>query len=48
VKKMLAFVLEEADPIESMRVMMDDDADPALGFLKRHLRGRARELLEGG
>lgn len=46
--KTLAIVLEEADLIELMRIMMDDDADSALAFLKRHMRGRARELLEGG
>jgi hypothetical protein len=48
VKKALTIVLEQADLIELMRIMMDDDADSALAFLKRHMRGRTRELLEGG
>lgn len=47
-KKALTIVLEQADLIELMRIMMDDDADSALAFLKRHMRGRTRELLEGG
>lgn len=47
-KKTLAIVLEEADLIELMLIMMDDDAVSALAFLRRHMRGKARKLLEGG
>ena len=47
-KKTIAIVLEETDLIELVRIMMDDDGDSALACLKRHMRGRARELLEGG
>lgn len=47
-KKSLPIVLDEADLIELVRIMMDDDADSALAFLKRHLKSRARALLEGG
>lgn len=47
-KKTLNLVLEEADILELMRILMDDDADGALAFLKTHFKGKARELLEGG
>lgn len=47
-KKALSVVLEEDDLIELARILMDDDADAALAFLKRHFKGKARELLEGG
>jgi hypothetical protein len=41
-------VLEEAEVIELMRILLDDDAEGALAFLKMHFKGKARELLEGG
>jgi len=47
-KKTLNLVLEEADLIELIRILLDDDADGALAFLKMHLKGKARDLLEGG
>jgi hypothetical protein len=47
-KKAMNLVLEEKEIIELMRILMDDDAESALAFLKTHLKGRARELLEGG
>jgi uncharacterized glyoxalase superfamily protein PhnB len=31
-----------------MRILMDDDAEAALHFLKKHFKGKARDLLEGG
>jgi len=48
VKKVLTLALEDADLIELLRILIDDDADSALAFLKRHFKGKARELLEGG
>lgn len=48
VKKSLDLVLEEAEIIELLRILIDDDAEGALAFLKAHVRGKARELLEGG
>jgi hypothetical protein len=48
VKKAIALVLDDTDLIELARLLMDDDADAALAFVKRHLKGKARELLEGG
>jgi hypothetical protein len=48
VKKSLLIVLDDAGLIELVRIMLDDDADSALAFLKRHPKGRARTFLEGG
>lgn len=47
-RKSLNLVLEDADIIELMRILMDDDAEGALIFLKQHLKGKLREALEGG
>lgn len=45
-KKTLQIAVEEQDIIELMRILMDDDAEVALVFLKTHFKGKARELLE--
>ena len=47
-KKAINLVLEDEDIIEIMRILMDDDAEAALAFLKKHFKGKARDLLEGG
>jgi len=47
-KKSLSIVLEDQDIIELMRILIDNDAEGALTFLKQHFKGKARELLEGG
>ncbi len=47
-KKNLTVVVEDKDVIELMRILMDDDAEGALAFLKQHFKGKARDLLEGG
>ena len=47
-KKTLQVAIEDGDIIELMRIMMDDDAEAALVFLKTHFKGKARVLLEGG
>jgi hypothetical protein len=47
-KKSLSIILEDADLLELMRILMDDDAESALAFLKQHFKGKARDLLEGG
>jgi len=46
--KALSVILEKAELIELARILMDDDAEAALAFLKRHFKGKAKELLEGG
>jgi hypothetical protein len=47
-KKGLNLILEDTDLIELCRILLDRDADAALAFLQQHLKGRARDLLEGG
>lgn len=47
-KKVITMPLDEMELIELMRILMDDDAEGALAFLKIHFKGKARELLEGG
>lgn len=47
-KKNLSVVVEDEDLLELMRILMDDDAEAALLFLKKHFKGKARDLLEGG
>lgn len=47
-KKALTLVLKDQDLIELMRILMDDDPAGALEFLKKHFKGKARDLLEGG
>jgi hypothetical protein len=47
-KKGVNLTLDDADLVELIRILLDDDEKGALSFLKLHLRGKARELLEGG
>lgn len=47
-KKDLHILLADEDIIELMRILLDEDAEGALVFLKKHAKGKARELLEGG
>ncbi len=47
-KKNLSVVVEDEDIVELMRILMDDDSEGALSFLKKHFKGKAQDLLEGG
>jgi len=47
-KKSLHILLDDEDIIELMRILLDEDAASALAFLKKHIKGKTRELLEGG
>lgn len=47
-KKGFTLVLTHDEPGELQRVMSRDDAEGALEWLKVRLKGRARDLLEGG
>jgi len=47
-KKAMNLVLEAEELIELIRVLIDEDSQGALVFLKTHFKGKARELLEGG
>jgi hypothetical protein len=44
----LTLTLQDAELIELCRVLIDKDAGGALEFLQAHLKGKARDLLEGG
>jgi hypothetical protein len=46
-KKATTLVLQEEELLELLRIL-DDDAPAALEFLRRHLRAKAHQLLEGG
>jgi hypothetical protein len=45
-KKGINLILEDAELVELCRILLDRDA--ALAFLQQHLKGKARDLLEGG
>jgi hypothetical protein len=47
-KKTLQVAVGDADVIELMRILLDEDAEGALIFLQTHFKGKARDLLEGG
>ena len=47
-KKNLSVIVEDQDLIELLRILMDDDAEAALAFLRKHFKGKVRNLLEGG
>ncbi len=47
-KKGINLILEEEDVIGLMGILIDEDTQGALEFLKKHFKGKARELLEGG
>jgi hypothetical protein len=47
-KKAITITLEDPDLIELIRILLDEDAEGSLAFLKFHFKGKAKELLEGG
>jgi hypothetical protein len=47
-KKILSIPLEDEEIIEVCRILIDKDAAAALEFLQTHVKGNARDLLEGG
>lgn len=47
-KKSINLTLEDEEIIDLMRILLDEDAEGALVFLKNHFKGKARDLLEGG
>jgi len=48
VKKTLSIVLDQGELVELERILIDEDEAEALAFLKKHVKGKVRELLEGG
>ena len=48
-KKSLTLALDDAELIELLQILTDDDAEGALEFLKQHrVKAKVRDLLEGG
>jgi hypothetical protein len=47
-KKAMTIILDDKQIIELMQILIDNDAQGALAFVKTHLKSKARELLEGG
>lgn len=47
-KKVIQLILEDQDLIELLEILIDADAQEALGFLQKHFKGKVRDLLEGG
>jgi hypothetical protein len=47
-KKAVNIVLDDQQIVELIRILIDNDTEDALVFLKTHFKGKARELLEGG
>ena len=44
--KVMNLVLEDEDMLELMRILLDDDAEGALEWLRAHLSGKAPHVLE--
>jgi hypothetical protein len=47
-KKGFNIIFEDDQVVELMRILIDEDAEGALAFLRKHFKGKAREMLEGG
>jgi hypothetical protein len=47
-KKAINLILGDNDIVDLIRILLDEDAEGALAFLKEHFKGKARDLLEGG
>ncbi len=44
--RVMNLVLEDEDVLELMRILLDDDAEAALVWLRSHLQGKAGHVLE--
>lgn len=47
-KKTLQTSLSDGELIELLRILIDEDEEAALTFLKDHFKGEVKRLLEGG
>ncbi len=47
-KKTLQTSVSDRELTELLRILIDEDAEAALSFLKRHFKGEVKRLLEGG
>ena len=46
VKKSIVLQLDDEQLMELQRILLDEDAEAALAFLKKHLRGKTAALLD--
>lgn len=44
--RVMNLVLEDEDVLELLRILLDEDEQSALAWLRRHLGGKARHALE--
>ena len=47
-KKTLIISLNDREVLELCQILIDQDAEGALAFLQKHVKHKARDLLEGG
>lgn len=47
-KKGITLILDDRELQELYRIILDDDREAALAFIKEHLRSATLEALEGG
>ncbi len=47
-KKAMTLVLDDEQIIQLIRILIDNDAQDALAFIKTHFKSKAHALLEGG
>ncbi|HEY53295.1 MAG TPA: hypothetical protein G4N94_07550 [Caldilineae bacterium] len=47
-KKTLIIALNDREVLELCQILIDQDAEGALAFLQKHVKHKARDLLEGG
>lgn len=47
-KKTLHTSVSDEELMELLRILIDDDQEAALAFLKEHFKGEIKRLLEGG
>ena len=45
-KKSIVLALDEQELLELERIMIDDDCEAALRFLRKHIKDKARGALE--
>lgn len=47
-KKSLILALDDQEVLDLCQILIDQDAEGALAFLQKHVKHKARDLLEGG
>jgi hypothetical protein len=47
-KKAITVTLDDEEIVDLIQLMLDEDAEQALAFVKRHFKGKAKDLLTAG